>query len=115
MDRYYLLHKSQALRPSQNPLLVHQDKMKACVKYQEIHKLRVLSHELLMKLPQATQHILLGQNCSSEMVSSWLLTKTRARNDANTSGLKKVKCVEDISRLTGLGCSRQGLLRELDL
>ena len=49
------------------------------------------------------------------MVSSWLLTKTRARNDADTSGLKKVKCVEDISRLTGLGCSRQGLLRELDL
>ena len=43
--------------------------MKACVKYQDIHKLRVLSHELLMKLPQATQHILdhllLGQNCSS--------------------------------------------------
>ena len=49
------------------------------------------------------------------MVSSWLLTKTRARNDADTSGLQEVKCVEDISRLTGLGCSREGLLRELDL
>ena len=49
------------------------------------------------------------------MVSARLLTKARSRNDANASGLKEMRGVEHISRLTSLLRCSESLLRELDL
>ena len=55
------------------------------------------------------------QKCVPEVISARLLTKSRARNDADASCLQQLKCIEHISWLTRLlGCC-YGLLWELDL
>ena len=53
--------------------------------------------------------------CLPEVVRSRLLSKSRSWNDADASGLQKMKCIEDISWLSSLlGCCKS-LLWELDL
>jgi len=65
--------------------------------------------ELLDALDNRIDLILRRKEGDAEVISSFTLTKTRARNNTDTSGLKKGKRIEGISRHVGSFSSFNGL------